>query len=121
MKEISGREHYRCTWADHDAQDRFEFQKLGINTVPAKKDIHLGIEAVQSALKVQGNGRPRLQIFSNCKNTIREMGGYKWAEGTEKKDAKDEPLQLNDHTCDDIRYLIYGVEGKFYFSESDLS
>jgi phage terminase large subunit len=49
------------------------------------------------------------------------MAGYKWAEGTETKDAKNEPLKINDHTCDCVRYAIYGVEGKFYFSESDLS
>jgi phage terminase large subunit len=62
-----------------------------------------------------------LFISHNCPNTIREMAGYKWAEGTETKDAKDEPLKVNDHTCDCVRYAIYGVEGKFYFSESDLS
>ena len=121
IKQISGREKYRVTWADHDAQERHEFEKLGIPTMPAKKDVHLGIEAVQAALKVQGDGKPRLFIFKNCVNTIREIAGYKWAEGTETKDAKDEPLKVNDHTCDCVRYGIYGVEGKFYFSESDLS
>jgi phage terminase large subunit len=121
IKRISGNERYRCHWADHDAQERHEFKSLGISTIPAKKDVHLGIEAVQAALKVQGDGRPRLQIFKTCKHTIKEMGGYKWAEGSEIKDAKDEPLQLNDHTCDCVRYGIYGIEGKFYFTESDLS
>jgi phage terminase large subunit len=121
IKRISGKERYRCTWADHDAQERHEFKSLGISTIPAKKDVHLGIEAVQAALKVQANDKPRLRIFKDCKHTIKEMGGYKWAEGSEIKDAKDEPLQLNDHTCDCVRYGIYGVEGKFYFSESDLS
>ena len=115
------KEGYRCTWADHDSQDRYQFKKLGVPTIPAKKDIHLGIEAVQAALKVQANDRPRLYVFDDCKNTIREMAGYKWAEGTERKDAKDEPMQVNDHTCDCVRYGIYGVEGKFYFSESELS
>ena len=121
IKRISGKERYRTTWADHDAQDRFEFEKLGITTLPAKKDIHLGIEAVQTALKVQGDGKPRLFIFKNCTHTIKEMTGYKWAEGTETKDAKDRPLEVNDHACDCVRYAIYGTEGKFYFSESDLS
>jgi len=121
IRRISGNERYRCTWADHDAQERHEFKQLGIPTSPAKKDVHLGIEAVQAALKVQGDGRSRLQIFNNCRHTIKEMGGYKWAEGSETKDAKDEPLQLNDHTCDCVRYGIYGIEGKFYFTESDLS
>ena len=121
IKQISGREKYRVTWADHDAQERHEFSKLGLATMPAKKDIHLGIEAVQATLKIQDDGKPRLFIFKTCKNTIKEMTGYKWAEGTEIKDARDEPLKVNDHTCDCLRYGIYGVEGKFYFSESDLS
>jgi len=117
IKQISGKNKYRATWADHDSQDCFEFKNLGISTIAAKKDVHLGIEAVQAALKVQGDGRPRLFIFKTCRNSIREMSGYKWAEGTETKDAQDEPLKVNDHTCDCVRYGIYGVEGKFYFSD----
>jgi phage terminase large subunit len=121
VKKISGKERYRVTWADHDAQERHEFKQLGIRTMAAKKDVHLGIEAVQAALKVQGDGKPRLQIFKTCRKTIKEMGGYKWAEGTETRDAKDEPLQLNDHTCDCVRYAIYGVEHKGYFSQGELA
>lgn len=121
IKGISGREQYRATWADHDAQDRYELEKQGIRTTAAKKDISLGIEAVQKVLKVQGDGRPRLQIFSTCKHTISEMAGYRWAEGTESKDAKDEPLKVNDHTVDALRYATFGVEGGFYFTEDDLS
>jgi phage terminase large subunit len=116
IKRTSGRERYRVTWADHEAQERHEFKQLGINTMPAKKDVHLGIEAVQAALKIQGDGRPRLQIFDTCKHTIKETGGYKWAEGNETRDAKDEPLKLNDHTQDCTRYIIYGVDHKGYFS-----
>lgn len=121
IKQVSGRERYKATWADHDSQDRYEFEKLGIGTTPAKKDIHLGIESVQAALKVQADGKPRLFIVNKCKHTIEEVIGYKWAEGTEAKDPKDEPLKVNDHCCDCLRYAIYGVEGNFYFSQSDLS
>lgn len=121
IKQISSSEKYRITWADHDSQDRYEFMKLGISTMPAKKDVHLGIEAVQKILKVQPNGKPRFFIFKNCTHTISEIAGYQWAEGTERKDPTDEPLKVNDHTCDAARYAIYGVEGNFYFSESDLS
>jgi phage terminase large subunit len=121
IKQISGRERYRATWADHDAQDRYEFENLGIKTTPARKDVHLGIEAVQTTLKVQGDGRPRLFIFETCKHTIQEMTGYRWAEGTETRDAKDEPLKVNDHACDALRYAIFGVEGTGCFSQCDLS
>jgi len=122
IKQISGSDRYRMTWADHDAQDRYEFEQLGIKTTPAKKDIHLGIEAVQACLKVQDDGKPRLFVFKTCPNTIREMTGYRWAEGTEARNAKDEPLKVADHTCDVLRYAIHGVEGKsYYFSESELT
>lgn len=121
IKQISGRERYRATWADHDAQDRYEFENLGIKTTPARKDVHLGIEAVQTTLKVQGDGRPRLFIFETCKHTIQETTGYRWAEGTETRDAKDEPLKVNDHACDALRYAIFGVEGTGCFSQCDLS
>ena len=112
IKQISGAERYRMTWADHDSQDVAELSALGIDTQPARKDVHLGIESVSSCLKMQGDGRPRLYIFDNCKNTVREMQSYRWSEGTETRDAKDEPLKIDDHCCDCARYGIYGVEGK---------
>ena len=113
---ISGREKYRATWADWDAQDRHELKNLGIVTLPAKKDVHLGIETVQAALKVQSNGKPRLFIFATCKHTITEHIGYRWSEGTETHDPKDEPMKVNDHTVDAARYCIYSVDGPSYFS-----
>ena len=121
IKGIGGPEQYRCTWADHDAQDRYELEKHGIKTTAAKKDVHLGIEAVQTVLKVRGDGRPRLRIFSTCRHTIGELIGYRWAEGTETKDPKDEPLKVNDHSVDALRYAVFGVEGNFLFAETDLS
>jgi hypothetical protein len=121
IKQISGQQKFVCTWADHDAQDRYEFEKLGIPTTAARKDVRLGIETVQATLKMQKDGRPRLYIFSTCTNTIREMQGYHWAEGTEGKDAKDEPAKVDDHTVDTLRYCLFGVEGNYYFSSEELS
>ncbi len=111
IKQISAGDRYRMTWADWDSQDCAELKVLDIDTESARKAVGLGIEAVQAVLKIQDNGEPRLKIFSNCKNTIREIQGYRWAEGTETKDAKDEPLKVDDHTCDALRYGIYGIEG----------
>ncbi len=121
IKAISGKERYRATFCDHDAQERAELNGHGIKTMPARKDVLLGIEAVQSALKVQGNGKPRLFIFETCKHTVSEMIGYRWAEGTETKDPKDEPLKVNDHCVDALRYCLFSVEGLSYFSGHDLS
>ncbi len=121
IKGLSGKEWYRCTWADHDAQDRYELEKQGIKTVAAHKDVHAGIEAVQKVLKVQEDGRPLFYVFSTCPNSIEEIQGYRWAEGTENKDAKDEPLKVNDHCVDPIRYTILGAEGGYYFTEQELA
>jgi terminase large subunit-like protein len=112
---LSGDERYVATWADHDAQDRHELHDKGIYTLPAKKDIRLGIEVVQAALKVQGNGRPRLQIFSCCKNLVREMTTYRWPEGTEARDPQDKPIPKDDHAADSLRYCLLSVEGDSYF------
>jgi len=111
VKRISGDERYLCTYADHDAQDRAEFAKLGIQTRGARKEIRGGIEAVQRCLKIQGDGKPRLFFFNTCRHAIREHSAYHYPEGTDLRDPKDEPVKKDDHTCDAVRYLIYGVEG----------
>ena len=49
------------------------------------------------------------------------MIGYRWAEGTEMRDPQDQPLKVNDHTVDALRYAIFGVEGTGCFSKCDLS
>ena len=115
INRLSGRERYVATWADHDAQDRFELEEKGIITLPAKKDVRLGIELVQAKLKVQADGRPQVTISSECPNTIREMIAYRWREGTETRDPRDEPEKQNDHCPDAKRYMLYSVEGDSYF------
>ena len=102
-------------WADHDAQDVHELRQLGIETLPARKDVRLGIELVQAKLKVQENGRPSLTISPACVQTIRELIAYRWKEGTETRDPRDEPEKQNDHCPDALRYVLYSVEGDSYF------
>lgn len=106
---------FAATWADHDAQDVHELRLKGIDTLPAKKDVRLGIELVQAKLKVQANGEPQLTISPRCVHTIREMIAYRWKEGTETRDPRDEPENQNDHCPDALRYCLYSVEGDSYF------
>ena len=102
---------YICTYADHDAQDRYEFSRLGIGTSPARKDIRNGIEVVQQAMKIQSNNKPRFYVTENCINTQREIMSYRYPEGTDTKDPKDEPVKKDDHCCDAVRYVLLSVEG----------
>ncbi len=115
VQQLGGSERYIATWADHDAQDVCELADKGLITLPAKKDVRLGIELVGAKLKVQANGRPSLTIDPGCPNLIREMIGYHWREGTETKDPRDEPEKKDDHGPDALRYLLYSVEGDSYF------
>ncbi len=75
------------------------FYERGIN-VNAKVDKNLfaGIARVKSYLKGE-NGKPRLYIFENCVNLIRELKGYFWGEG-------DVPKKRDDHALDELRYYL---------------
>lgn len=110
-------------WADPEAaQDRAELARLGIPTATARKDVRLGIEAVQRRLMIQANGFPRLRICSNCKNTVREMFAYKWEENsTARKEAGDDPVKKNDHTCDAARYAVLSEEKKQWVTPSKIA
>lgn len=62
-----------------------------------------GITAVQSYLKVQPDGKPRLTIDPACVETINEFESYVW------KPDRDEPVKDNDHAMDTIRYIVNGI------------
>lgn len=108
---------------DHDAEGRATLErKLGISTVAAKKDVMEGIEAVQSRLKVQPDGRPRLFL---CRDALAERDlaldaarkplctqdeilEYVWEQGSARRPdvLKDAPRKENDHGMDAMRYLV---------------
>lgn len=69
------------------------------HVIPAKNQVIDGIRAVSTALK---DGK--IRICSTCKDTMREFGLYRWADG-----AKDAPIKENDHAMDDIRYFVSSV------------
>jgi phage terminase large subunit len=112
----------RAVICDHDAEDRATLERhLGMSTIPAKKSVSDGIQAVQSRLKVQGDGKPRLFI---CRDSLierdpeleeaarpmeaaEEITGYVWAVRPGNKGGlKEEPLKENDHAMDALRYMV---------------
>lgn len=110
----------RSVICDHDAEGRATLEKyLGIGTSPAKKTVTDGIEAVQSRLRVQGDGRPRLFVMrdavvrrdeplveaSRPACTEEEFPGYIWAvkPGGE---VKEEPVKEMDDGMDALRYMV---------------
>jgi phage terminase large subunit len=101
-----------ATVADHDAQDRAELEEYGIYTLPAKKNIRLGLETVNRAFMLKGNQRSSLYIFNDLPNIIRETKNYSYPKGRNKRNETELPEPFDDHTQDALRY------GVMYFAPS---
>lgn len=109
--KIKSREYqFQHITADHDAQDNAEIEEHGIITNPAIKDVSIGIQKVKARLKTHGDGRPRLFITRNCKNLLREFPLYRWSESKHGKADKEEPVKVNDHAMDAVRYLVMSID-----------
>lgn len=79
--------------------------------VPATNDKAPGIDRVKSYLKLNARtNKPRLFIFENCYNLIEEIANYRYKELTAaqqgKQNEKEEPVKVDDHACDALRYLV---------------
>jgi len=114
---------------DHDAEDRATLEKhLGLSTAAASKNISEGIQAVQSRMRVEKDGRPRLFICRDAltevdssladahkpKCTQDEMLEYVWdvgrARGAALGTAKEAPVKANDHGMDAMRYMVAALD-----------
>lgn len=117
--EFSTGENIVATIADHDAEDRATLHKHGILTIPARKMVKLGIEAVQLRIRAAGDSKPRIFFFSDAlveidqtladqhlpTSVIDEIDGYVW------NNTKETPIKKNDHGCDTLRYLVAEIDG----------
>lgn len=109
---------------DHDAEDRATLERhLGRSTVPAKKDVKPGIEAVQARLRIRKDGRPGIYI---CRDALaerdpslyearkpwcteQEVTEYIWDPASPPAmagTARETPLKRNDHGMDGTRYMV---------------
>jgi PBSX family phage terminase large subunit len=125
ITRLSGDEHITDTVCDHDAEDRATLAQNGIPNSPALKDVTVGIQAVTDRLKVAGDGKPRLFMLRGAlvetdpklvtahkpTCTLEEVDGYIWQPLKENKEAKEEPLKLNDHGMDALRYGVMHEDG----------
>ena len=121
---LSQGESVEVTVADHDAEDRATMEKHGIVTIPAKKDVSPGIQAVKARLAVQPDGKPRLYFVRGAlvevdplleaakkpASTDDEITGYSWKRYDDGKPNKEEPVKVNDHGMDAMRYLVMYVD-----------
>lgn len=107
---------------DHDLQGISAFEKgSGLRTKPADKKVLEGIEVVQRALADN-----KLKIFRDSLIALddslvesklptrltEELPGYVWKPLPDGRPGKEEPLKINDHACDALRYLAVHVFGR---------
>ncbi|MGN1098736.1 MAG: terminase large subunit domain-containing protein [Christensenellales bacterium] len=85
----------RTLAASKSVAELFYDQGIIVNT-RVNKDVWAGIARVKALL---GERPPRIYIFENCVNLIRELKGYRWGTG-------DSPRKYDDHALDELRYYV---------------
>ncbi len=123
---LSQGEHYEATVCDHDAEDRATLKQCGISSINAIKEVSRGIQAVQQRLAASVNEKPRLFLLRNALverdgaladarkpvSTEQEMPSYIWQTASDGKPNKEEPLKVNDHGADALRYAVMYLDGR---------
>lgn len=126
IKALSAGETYEATIADHDAEDRATLKEHGIETIAADKRVKVGIEKVQERLILQKDGKPRLFLLRDSlveedaalagkfkpTKTEDEFPAYAWTPTKDGRPAKEEPVKLDDHGMDTLRYAVMYLDGQ---------
>ena len=122
---LSDGETIEATVADHDAEDRATLDRYGIPTIAAHKAVSPGIESVQARLRTAGDGRPRLFLvegalverdgeLSEARRplcTSEEITSYVWQHNSDGRPVKEQPVKIDDHGMDAMRYAVAYVDG----------
>lgn len=101
--------------------------RIHVGTTAARKDVSPGIQACAQRLRASGDGRPRLVLLrdsldSRDRDTLlderklpcsteEEFEGYVWDTASARVNPdgsarKEEPLKMNDHGMDAMRYMV---------------
>lgn len=98
-------------WCDPSRPSDLQvFLNHGLNAWPSNNDVAYGLRKINEVLHAY-QSRPRLRILGHCKNLIREMKSYVWAEkkGT-IDDLREQPApNQQDHAIDALRYAVVAL------------
>lgn len=81
----------------------------GIPTRSARNAVLPGIQTVKAYLAGQNKYGPMLTISPECPFLLGEIDQYAWKDW--KEGRKEEPVKMNDHAMDTLRYGIYSHLG----------
>ncbi|MDD3397574.1 MAG: terminase family protein [Clostridia bacterium] len=99
---IDSASNQRTLASEKSVSELFYDNGILVNT-KVNKDLFSGINRVKWYLK-DAKGKPRLFIFKNCVNLIREIKSYSWGNG-------EVPLKKDDHALDELRYYLMSKSG----------
>jgi PBSX family phage terminase large subunit len=124
INRLSEGEFIEATVCDHDAQERATLERYGIPTMGADKSVITGIQAVKDRMVRLRDGKPHIfllrdslvsadQSLLDAKKptcTEQEIESYMWHKSQDGKPNKEEPVKLDDHGCDALRYGVMYVD-----------
>jgi PBSX family phage terminase large subunit len=93
------------------ASFRVQLYRDGWQSVAAKNEVAGdggGLRTVSSLISAG-----KLKIARHCKHLIAEIPGYSWDDDAAQK-GHDEPVKINDHGCDALRYAAKTTEPLWY-------
>lgn len=135
INQLTGGYFIADTVSDHDAEDRATLDENGIPSLPARKSIRRGIDAMTERLKVQADGKPRLYIVEDAlveedetlrvrglpTCTLDEMSSYAWPESKAHRNDKEVPVDAYNHGLDAARYMVMHLDGDSSLDEHELT
>lgn len=77
-------------------------RQTGHKVRQADNDVMPGISLLHTMFSI---GSIKINA-KNCPNLVKELGSYQWNLRKIENTAKEEPLKVNDHCCDALRYVI---------------
>ena len=72
----------------------------GMNACKATNNVMDGLRTVRTSFD-----NNKLYIHPRCKNLLEEIESYTWKDS----ETKEEPVKINDHACDALRYCCMGA------------
>jgi len=85
----------------------YKYRQAGLPVRKANNNRLAGVAAVAGALRIRGDRRPRLLIYSTCTNLIRTLPSLTRS----PTNPEDVDTRAEDHAYDALRYLLLGMLG----------
>lgn len=108
------------------------YHRFGVSAIPAANDAAAGINLIKQFLAIDPKrihprtgkpGSPRLFFFRNCTTQIDEVRNLSWKKlrpaEVGHKNRPEEPVKANDHSVDDLKYVLLSYFGAPQRPKSD--